>query len=423
MHRKEKGKTNEIPSSSNAQLRSRFTTSTDTRGTSAKSQQNETQRELEALKARRKPQLSTEKEEVPSASGSKKDIEKELAELSLREKPQHLAAGETSDRLNPRRPSPSKALEGMPKADVSTLRNNLFGLNTSTRMSAQQAEILRDRERMLQNKDNVRSKAKALDELFSNGRKNTIEQLRKNEVSQEARSKLSIRELAHFEERQEAGIRQIDFRMLADENIYNASPELQEKMTLNRFIELSFYHRSYEVCLEMDFIRHAYENVQEDGKFQINRSTGIPQKDAVRSLNYYQDFFKNLQDIEQIWHYAGKDIRESEIRVLYATKIFKDLALLADIANAEDDNAYASCFVRSDGKIPFDDQFKSFVQQDVESKIYIASGNGLSARNHPWKNHKCSRLEQPNTSIDFSNITNGQLNDRVETDVKLRFHK
>lgn len=148
------------------------------------------------------------------------------------------------------------------------------------------------------------------------------------------------------------------------------------------------------MCLEQDFLRHAAESLK-DGDIPADVPT--PTALAVQSLNYYEDFFRNLADIEKIWPQAGAEIRKLEIKgVMPAVR--KDREMYAVLIGDHADGRYQECCARLE-KI-----MDEYIKLHKPVRLYIASGDGLNMKKHPWTRLGMVRLEQPNQSIDFNEI-------------------
>lgn len=304
--------------------------------------------------------------------------------------------------------------------NVARLRSKLIeqGIFPQDAANVQHEEVSADLSALQKLQGNVRNKAKELDDFFRKSRR-ALDQLKENAVSVRARATLVTEELKVFEEAQRQHLEVIRGKLEQDIRAYAESETLQQ-FTYARYLELSFSYRAYQVCLEQDFLRHAAEATG------AARMAAAPSELAVQSLNYYQDFFRNLPDIEQIWPGAGLDIRTLEIKDVIP-KVHSDPALYSVLIG---DPVNPECCER------LDQLLKEYIEAHADVRKYVSSGDGLDMRHHPWDKLGLQRLEQPNTSLDFNDIAAQdetyveavtQVADRVHADGKLHsptfFHK
>jgi len=250
---------------------------------------------------------------------------------------------------------------------------------------------------------NVRNKARELEKLLQKSDQ-ALELLKKNKSSQSARIKLTIPlEIKLFEEQQFTLIRTVQQKLEFDIIQYTNDVMLQ-KMEYARYLELAFIYHTYEVCLEQEFRRHAAIKLLNhaktkgqpiDAKTNIALLSGIPCKFAIETLNYYEDFFKNLHAIESIWPYAGREIRSAEVKLIYAAVPCTDMDNLALVIGDNKLNGYSKACA------DFEDKLSRYINANAFLKEYILRGDGLNANIHPYAYYHYKRLPQPNTSINF----------------------
>jgi len=304
--------------------------------------------------------------------------------------------------------STQKAAEELKGLRLAQLRDQLFANKSATVNPQKQAteEDIRD---LKAAEGNVRNKAKELEKYFQKS-KQVLDVLQKNKSSEAARIKLTIPyELKIFEEQQVTFVSDIRVKLETDIVQYANSPKLQE-MGYARFLELSFIFRSYEVCMEQELRRHAALTVKnnpvlnfmfdspQDSNNNIAILCGIPTKMAVESLNYYQDFFNKLPEIEKIWPNAGQEIRKAEVRLIFAAAVYKDTKILSTILGDKNARAYRECCD------VFEQALTQHIMASERLQDYIVWGNGLDAEKHPYALYRYNRLAQPNASINFSEI-------------------
>jgi len=283
------------------------------------------------------------------------------------------------------------------------------GIQTQTaQKESVQADITQ-----LRKTSSILEKTKVIEHLMS-GTKSAIQAVKANEVSTQAKTELKLKpELNMFQEEQEKMLVYLQEKLNSDFSEYSTILKTIS-VGKDKFFELSFIYRSYQVCLEQDMIRHAAEKATANS----GNKPSAPTKLAIQSLNYYEDFFRNLTDIEKIWPQAGAVIRKSEMAVLYLTMTYKNTGVIDGII---DKNETALKKFYQDLDI--------CIQKNRVIALYIQSGNGLDTKQHPWTLNKCNRIAQANSSIKFNEIVavdevhQNILNDvdkRVENDTATR---
>ena len=289
---------------------------------------------------------------------------------------------------------------------VAMLRDRLFPGESRPvpAPSAQKQAVEADLNGLRALEGNVRSKAQELEKLQHKSNQ-VLAVLKINKVSEAAKVKFTeFCDFQNFENQQTMFINAIREKVEDDIKCYTDSEHLQ-KIKFDRFLALSFYYRAYEVCLEKDFYRHAAASINKAGAFIDANSKAIiealsaePAELAVQSLNYYQDFFKNVDSIEQIWIGAGCKIRRLELRASFADCIYAMPTILCGLMEERDSDAYDLC------NEMVEEAFNDYISNDVSLYHYIAHGDGLDMLNHPWTSIGCHRLPQPNASIIFNDI-------------------
>ncbi len=252
---------------------------------------------------------------------------------------------------------------------------------------------------------NVRNKTRELEKLLQKSDQ-ALELLKKNKSSQSARIKLTIPlEIKLFEEQQVTLIRAVRQKLEFDIVQY-ANDVMLQKMEYARYLELAFIYHTYEVCLEQEFRRHAAIKVLNNAKKNNDQAanttiallSSIPCKLAIETLNYYEDFFKNLAAIESIWPYAGKEIRGAEVKLIYAAVPCADMNNLALVIGDNKVSGYSKACA------DFEDTLTRYINANAFLKEYILRGDGLNANAHPYAYYRYKRLPQPNASINFREI-------------------
>lgn len=295
-----------------------------------------------------------------------------------------------------------------------------------------QSRLIAEELRKMKNNIGFKEKLQNL-ENFMTGFSNII---RENKTSTDAKAlfelekdpgirEKTIKEFTNF---QDTYVKGIEARVKEDISKYQEETVKKHKMSPNKFREISTIARAYQECLFRDLIRHIAMRIQKafkDTNIEATYLSGAPNKFAIQSLNYYEDFYKELEDIQKFWPGAGTEMREMEMKILFAVSYCNDQRLLSAI-----------CLMIMDSSNPdyaescsyFDTAFKEFVAGREDVYHYIVLGDGLNANDHPWKKDRCSRLEAPNGRLNFSTISPideihgemiGKVEKRVEKDVEI----
>lgn len=354
-------------------------------------------------------ELSKRFSEQKSSNTKDSERQKELAEIA---EARRLAANQTPDE-QPAEPIKSNIIpELTSRGSVASLRNQASRSSLfSSEVSSQRAQINADMVALRSSNLNILRIAKALEEQLTERSKQALTVVKDNETSKQAEIKLDTKQLVEFKQIQANVLEILDVRIQQECKQFAAISKEHKSLTKDRFLELCFALRSYQVCLEQDILRHAARRVD-------SKSSSAPSELAIVSLNYYQDFFKNLADIEKIWPEAGKEIRTLEIADLFANKLCKDSVLFQQML---DKKTYESAYA----------QFNGLVGKQIDSnqtfKTYVQSGDGLDMKNHPWTLNGLKRIAQANSSINFKQIIATddahenalkKVDERVETDTK-----
>lgn len=272
-------------------------------------------------------------------------------------------------------------------------------------------------------KGNVANKRQLLlDALLAKSRAAT-KVMKQNEVSRSAKKVLcNPAELALFTQHQASHIDKINELCKKDLETF-ADTDQFKTIGDEKFLKLSNIYRSYQVCLERDVILQIAERIKKRERIlssqpylvadnslfksesdpksvKVNELITPAAKLAVDSLNYYQDFFKNLNDIEKFWDCAGTDIRLLEIQVLCAAQTYGDLPLLLDVL-LETPGAMER-FAKETKALATGDRELGFMNN------YIACGDGLNEEKHPWVCEGKKRINT-NKTISFEDVMAGKV--------------
>ncbi|HTM64501.1 MAG TPA: hypothetical protein VL360_08410 [Gammaproteobacteria bacterium] len=318
------------------------------------------------------------------------------------------------------------AAEELNNLRVSHLRNKLFSQQNTAPASMQKQATLSDIEKLRAGKGNVLAKAKQLELFFQQSRR-ALDVVKSNKVSEAAKAEFAAcpLDLKVFESQQGTFINDVKVELEKDIREFANDPKLQE-IGYARFLELSFYYHAYEVCLEQDFRRHVaaklYKskmNLTHEQQQGVDVLCGIPTQRAIESLNYYNDFYNNLNHIEKIWPHAGIRIRKAEVRVTYGADNCRDLNLLLKVLGDKSTEQY-----RSD-RSQFENAFAAYYTESPFVKDFVENGDGLNMGRHPWALSGRTRLPQANATINFKDIVPvdashadavHQVEERVEAD-------
>jgi len=353
--------------------------------------------QLAKLLARRRL-ANNEAVETAHTNAQPSDRQKELAEIAAaRQQANIIEQNQPTEVTDQVVKSHSVAQEFKSFVSVSSLKDKLankipLGVQSTQETKETQANtqksIVAAEVAELRKVSSVREKTKVIEELLV-GTNKVIQAVKVNEVSTKAKIELTVNtDLKIFEEVQETMIMHLQEKLNIDFKEYETVKQ-KTQMSKDEFFELSIKFRTYQVCLEQDVLRHAADKVGVNSGV----TPSAPTKLAIQSLNYYEDFFRKLTDIEKIWPDAGKLIRTAEIATMYVTAFYDNKKILAGMLN-HNEAAIKEFHIDLD----------LFIQKNVLMTTYIQSGNGLDAKQHPWTLNKCSRLPQANSSIKFNEI-------------------
>ncbi len=408
---------------------------------STNQQRNTVQQELENLRNRKlaKPaEMSSSMastSDVPndgtsSVNQQRNTVQQDLENLRNRNQGLKFAPSSNTSDVSQLSSTSKKAADELANLNLgfSEKTNKLKSFFSGTSTSDIHSEVTAKELEKLGATGSVRAKAETLDTFYKTQAGQALTEVKVNKTSKLAEGRLNQLEFKLFTERQNTLITKVEQQINEDAQAY-AKKSLKDEMTFARFLELDFYYRAYQVCLEQDFRRHAALSIKQKANFnneELKMLVGIPNQLAVESLNYYKDFFLHLPDIEKIWPGAGVGIRKAEVRVIYAATVFTNPNALYTILNDAENEKEKRSYVRS-CEI-FEEAFKEFITSSrnrCNIAGYIASGNGLDSIGHPWTAYGYKRLEQPNDTIDFSKIVPvdqvhaqamNQVSTRVEND-------
>lgn len=348
----------------------------------------------------------------PQRETSQHDIKK-LQGSSIAEKRQQLtqqpaASSSASNRID----------KYASNSNLASLKAQLFQPGSAQR-NTQKEEIDKELGILQEAEGNVLQKAKLLEQYFSRSNQ-ILNELRKNTVSQKAKEELTLPgDFERFEEKQNVLIHDVAAKLKKDIEHYANSLELQESVkSFKQFLKFAQTYRTYEVCLEQDLLRHIASVLK------LSSLCDIPTDYVVKSLNYYQDFFKLLPSIQKIWAHAGEDIRKAEVSVVFAAAIYRNRKVLEGLLGDKESETYLKNLCQ------YQDELTAWIAKNPHIQLYISEGDGLDKENHPWVKYNYCRMSQPNTPIDFKAITFydevhahavEEVENRVEADQERRF--